>query len=148
MHSVYISVGSNIGDNFKNCQDGIHKITLFSKLKALSNFYKTEPVDFLDQDWFINGVIQIETELSPLSLLDKLKSVEKDLGRLNNEIRFGPRVLDFDIILYDDLILSGEELVIPHPRMHKRCFVLKPICDINPSMIHPVFKKSMQELLD
>lgn len=119
-----------------------------SVLKDQSWFYKTEPVDYMDQDWFINSVVKIETILDPFQLINELKSIQHDAGRKDNEIRFGPRILDLDIILYDDLIISSSDLKIPHPRMHKRRFVLRPICDIDLKIVHPVFKKDMQCLLD
>jgi len=149
-HSAYICAGSNIGDKLSNCRKGIDALTTSGAavLKGRSPFYQTEPVDFLDQDWFINVVVKIETDLGPLQLLDTLKSIEIRAGRVRDPIRFGPRILDLDIIFYEDLVLETPQLVIPHPRMHKRCFVLKPICDIDPTIVHPVFKKDVRELLD
>lgn len=108
----------------------------------------TEPVDYTDQDWFINAVIKIETPLDPFKLLNILKAVERGIGRIDTGIRFGPRVLDMDIILYEDRIISGKGLSVPHPRMHKRRFVLKPLCDIDPEIVHPVLKKDIQSLLN
>jgi len=93
-------------------------------------------------------MVKIETVLGPLSLLDIIKSIERDAGRIRNDVRFGPRVLDLDIILYDNLVMNNPRLVIPHPRMHKRRFVLKPICDIDPHIIHPVFHRTMRSLLE
>ena len=110
--------------------------------------YRTEPVDYKDQDWFVNYVVKIKTTLDPFSLLDTVKSIERSAGRTGDGIRFGPRVLDLDIILYDMMVLDTSKLVIPHPRMHKRHFVLKPICDIDPDIIHPVFNTTMQSLLE
>lgn len=133
-----------------NCKNGISALTTTRNVdeKAWSRFYKTEPVDFKNQDWFVNVVVQVETTLAPFELLKRLKSIEREAGRVDNAIRFGPRVLDLDIILYDDLVTNSSELVVPHPRMHKRRFVLRPICDIDPTIVHPVFKKEMQALLD
>ncbi len=115
---------------------------------AQSRFYETEPVDYKNQDWFVNGIIKIETELAPHSLLATLKDVEKKLGRRQQPIRFGPRVIDLDIILYDELTLDTPELEIPHPRMHQRRFVLKPICDIDANLRHPSLRQTMIELCD
>ena len=95
----------------------------------------------------MNCVAKIETDLDPLSLLNVLKSIERAAGRVKDTIRFGPRILDLDIILYDDRIINCDRLVVPHPRMHKRRFVLKPICDIDPAIIHPVLKQEMRFLL-
>ncbi len=149
-HHAYISVGSNMGDTVQNC---CHGIDLLCKddaidLVAKSPFYKTEPVDYLDQDWFINAALYLRTSLSPLALLEKTQSVQKAVGRKGGGVRFGPRILDLDIIFYDDLILDSPKLVIPHPRMAKRRFVLQPICDIDPTVTHPGLGQNVQELLN
>ena len=149
-HTAYIGAGSNIGNKFLNCQNGIDALIKSGKavLKDQSRFYKTEPVDYNDQDWFVNFVVKIETTLDPLQLLNQLKSIERDAGRLNDPIKFGPRILDLDIIFFDDLVTNSSGLNIPHPRMHKRRFVLRPLCDIDPKIVHPVLKKDVQYLLD
>ncbi len=150
-HTAYICVGSNIGNKLPNCQKGIAELTRRGQcvLKEQSPFYMTEPVDYEDQDWFINAVIKISTALDPFQLLDVLKSVEKNAGRCSKEkIRFGPRMLDLDIILYDNAVINTDRLTIPHPRMHQRRFVLQPLCDIDASIIHPVFRREMQYLLN
>ena len=127
IHVVFISIGSNIGEKHLNCQNGISAIedTGLSEIKDVSKFYRTEPVDYLEQDWFINAAVKIETRLDPFQLLNELQSIQGKAGRKKNMMRFGPRVLDLDIIFYDDLILKEDELSIPHPRMHKRRFVFK-----------------------
>jgi 2-amino-4-hydroxy-6-hydroxymethyldihydropteridine diphosphokinase len=104
-------------------------------------------VDYKDQDWFINIMVKLETADDPFQLLDHIEEIQRAAGRMQDPIRFGPRILDLDIILYDDRIIESERLVVPHPRMHKRRFVLKPICDIDPEIIHPVLKQEMQILL-
>ena len=149
-HIAYISVGSNIGNRFENCKNSLTSLTesKISIIRGRSPFYMTEPVDYINQDWFVNLVVKIETGLDPFRLLDKLKLIENNAGRDHNAERFGPRILDLDIIMYDDFVINSPELIIPHPRMHKRRFVLKPICDIAPHIIHPVLKKDMQCLLD
>ncbi len=149
-HTAYICVGSNIGDKLLNCQKGIAGLTGNGQcVLEQSPFYMTEPVDYEDQDWFINAVIKIGTALDPFQLLDLLKSVEKNAGRCSREkIRFGPRMLDLDIILYDNTVMNTDRLTIPHPRMHERRFVLQPLCDIDFSIIHPVFRREMQYLLN
>jgi 2-amino-4-hydroxy-6-hydroxymethyldihydropteridine diphosphokinase len=93
-------------------------------------------------------VAKIETDLDPLSLLNVLKSIERAAGRVKDTIRFGPRILDLDIILYDNLVMDTPPLSVPHPRMHKRRFVLKPLCDIDPNIIHPVLHRTMESLLE
>ena len=150
IHTAYVAAGSNIGNKLLNCKNGIAALTKANKtvLKDWSKFYKTEPVHYKDQDWFVNCVVKIETPLDPFELLHELKSIERDAGRVSIPIRFGPRTLDLDIILYDDLVKNSADLIIPHPRMHKRRFVLGPICDIGPEIVHPVLKKNMKYLLD
>jgi 2-amino-4-hydroxy-6-hydroxymethyldihydropteridine diphosphokinase len=93
-------------------------------------------------------VVKIETTLDPFQLLYELKIIEKDAGRTEDQIRYGPRILDLDIIFYDNIVIKSSELIIPHPKMHKRRFILKPICDIKPKFIHPVLKMDMQYLLN
>ena len=148
-HIAYISVGSNLENKLENCRIGIDALIRCGPNRLLnqSRIYRTEPVDYKDQDWFINCVVKLETILDAHSLLDLIKSIERDAGRVKDSVRFGPRVLDLDIILYDDSVVKHSGLVIPHPRMHKRRFVLKPICDIDPDIMHPVLHQSMQSLL-
>jgi 2-amino-4-hydroxy-6-hydroxymethyldihydropteridine diphosphokinase len=143
-------VGSNIGDKRRNCQKGIEALTAVSHttLVAQSRFYETEPVDYRDQDWFVNGVIKVKTGFEPFSLLDELKAIEKRLGRAEHPVRFGPRVIDLDIILYGGRTIDTPRLVVPHPRMHQRRFVLEPICDIDPDLVHPVIGRTMAQLLN
>ncbi len=149
-HTAYICAGSNIGNKLLNCQNGIDALTRpdISILKKQSPFYKTDPVGYRDQDWFINVVVKIETPLDPFQLINQLNSIEQKIGRIRTPIKYGPRILDLDIIFYDDLVTDTPELIIPHPRMHKRRFVLQPICDIDPTIVHPVFKKDVKHLLD
>ncbi len=148
-HLAYISVGSNLGDKLVNCKKGIATLTSGDKvnLKEVSNFYITEPVDFKEQEWFVNAVIKVTTSLDPFKLLAEMLGIQQRAGR-HADKRFGPRVLDLDILFYDNLVIRESNLVLPHPRMHKRRFVLKPICDIDKKLKHPVFKKNMQALLD
>ena len=150
MHPAFISVGSNLGERIENCRRGIQGLLADgrSALTASSHFYQTSPVDYLDQDWFVNAVVKIETQLDPHALLDTLGRIEKAVGREVNPVRFGPRVLDLDIIFFADQVIQTDKLRIPHPRMHKRRFVLKPICDIDPTMRHPLLGKDMRSLLD
>lgn len=150
MHQVFISVGSNLGDKIENCRSGISGLVAGgdTTLVGSSSFYRTSPVDYKEQDWFVNLVVKIHTTLDPFELLHKLQDIQKAIGRKDSVVRFGPRVLDLDIIFYDDLVLQTDILEIPHPRMHKRRFVLRPICDIEPSMMHPVLGKNMRSLLN
>ena len=150
MHQAFVSVGSNLGDKIENCHKGIDGLLADgeSVLVKSSSFYRTSPVDYEDQDWFVNLVVKIKTALDPFDLLDKIQDIEKAIGRKAGTVRFGPRILDLDIIFFDDQVIQTDILEIPHPRMHKRRFVLKPICDIEPSMVHPVLGKDMRSLLD
>jgi len=148
-NTAYLSVGSNIGEAIDNCRSGIVSLALNGiELGSVSRFYLTEPMGYADQPWFINGVFQISTELEPVSLLKRLKQAERECGRVDTGIRFGPRVIDFDILLYADIVMDTAELILPHPRMHQRRFVLQPLCDIAPELAHPVLGISMRRLLD
>ena len=149
-HTAYICVGSNLGDKLDNCRRAIVELTRgeASRLIEQSPIYRTEPVDYQDQDWFVNYVVKIATHLEPLHLLQKLKSIEAGAGRKQDAVRFGPRVLDLDIVFYDNLVMHAPQLSIPHPRMHKRRFVLRPVCDIDPHIKHPVLGRTVQSLLD
>ncbi len=149
-HTAYISIGSNLGDKLENCRSGIAALagSGTSRLVDQAQIYRTEPVDYKDQDWFVNTVVKIQTRLDPIGLLENLQSIERKAGRIRDAKRFGPRILDLDILVYEDVVMNTPRLVIPHPRMHKRRFVLKPMCDIDPDMKHPVFQRSMRALLD
>lgn len=146
---AYISVGSNLGKKLENCRHGIIALTNCgdTALMSRSPFYRTEPVDYTDQDWFTNACFSVTTSLSPEELLNRIRVVQRSAGRKKSTVRFGPRPLDLDILFYDDRIISTPQLIIPHPRMHKRRFVLKPLCDINPNLVHPVLRRTMEELL-
>lgn len=148
-HIAFIAVGSNIGEKKRNCLEGLERLAGNGRveLMAMSGFYKTEPVDYVDQDWFVNAVAKIGTRLDPLDLLEALLAVETALGRRRDTVRFGPRTIDLDIVFYDRLVIDSPRLVVPHPRMHKRRFVLAPICDIEPELLHPVLGVTVKELL-
>ncbi|KPA12265.1 2-amino-4-hydroxy-6-hydroxymethyldihydropteridine pyrophosphokinase [Candidatus Magnetomorum sp. HK-1] len=149
IHIAYIAVGSNIGDRLNNCLNGIEAFTNATDAEKVetSLFYQTEPLYVEDQDWFVNGVFSIKTKQSPFDLFDIAKKIEKQFGRNKTAQRYGPRVLDLDILLMDDMIVQTPQLTIPHPRLHERRFVLQPFCDIAPQCQHPVLKKNMKELL-
>lgn len=149
-HVAYICAGSNIGDRRSHIRNGFDALLSagHTRLKAQSPFYMTEPVDFTDQEWFLNAVIAVGTVLSPLDLLRELKSIEKASGRDYSALRYGPRTLDLDIIFYEDWVMSSPELTIPHPRMHERRFVLKPLCDIEAGLVHPVRNRRVDALLN
>jgi 2-amino-4-hydroxy-6-hydroxymethyldihydropteridine diphosphokinase len=147
MSVAFIAIGSNLGKRIENCIRAVEAISDFAKITALSSIYETEPVDNEDQPDFINCVLEIETSLSPFDLLIFLQGIENALGRERIEKR-GPRVIDLDIIFYNDLMIETEDLTIPHPRAHLRRFVLEPLCEIAPGFIHPSLKVSVCELLN
>ena len=149
-HTAYIGVGSNLGDKAENCLQGITALTsgAHSRLTGRSKLYRTEPVDYQDQDWFVNAVIRIETGLRPLELLEMLQGIQRIAGRIQDTVRFGPRILDMDILLFDTEVIQQPTLTVPHPRMHLRRFVLQPLCDIDPLLRHPVLQKTVCYLLE
>jgi len=148
MARVFIGIGSNIGDRRRNIESAINSIRREGiKITKISGFYETEPWGVKNQPYFINGVIEVETELSPIKLLLLLKRIERDIGR-KKAMKWGPREIDLDILLYDDIILKSEILNIPHPFLEDREFVLKPLCEIAPNLIHPVLKKPVREILN
>ena len=146
---AYVSTGSNMGDKLKNCRSGLAALdqTDGIRIESVSAFYLTEPMEYTDQPWFVNAAARIRTALGPFDLLAALKSLEQQSGRVDSGIRFGPRTLDFDIIFYNDMVLDTPTLIVPHPRMHEREFVLRPVCDLTPDLMHPVLKKSAGQLL-
>ncbi len=149
METAYLSIGSNLGDRYGNCIRGRDQVDTLDQTRvvSVSNFYRTEPVDFLDQAWFVNGALKIETRLDPFALIDGLKAIERFMGQGEKQVRFGPRIIDLDIVFYGQRIVHTDRLIIPHPRMHKRCFVLKPLCDIAPGISHPTMEKTMEQIL-
>ena len=149
MHSVYIGFGSNIGDRLTHIQNAIHALSKTEgiTLEKISSVYKTDPVGYEAQAQFLNGVAAIQTHLPPLSLLHTLKNIETAIGR-QHRIHWGPREIDLDILIYGDLCLQTEKLVIPHPEMHRRRFVLAPLAEIAPDIVHPVFQETVQTLLE
>ena len=148
--TAFISLGSNIGDKFMYCRQGIAGLEGAPRtaVTGRSRVYRTEPVDYREQDWFVNVVVRIATRLDPFELLRLLNTLEQMAGRDRTGVRFGPRTLDMDILFYGSRVIDTESLVIPHPRMHKRRFVLQPLCDIDATIVHPVFRKNVQYLLD
>jgi len=148
-HIAYIGIGSNLGNKVDQCKKAISEILKVDhhKLLAKSSFFKTQPVGYTSQDWFVNGVIKIETDLEPMDLLRTLKAIESRLGRLKT-FRWGPRSIDLDILFFDEREIQKEELQIPHPLIHERQFVLIPLAEIDPGLIHPVLRKTVQELLE
>lgn len=147
MAIAYIGIGSNLGNRQKNCSRAIEiLVTKGIVIRKKSSMYEIEPWGVTDQPRFINMVVEVETELEPHELLRTLKDIEREVGR-GETFKWGPRIIDLDILLYDDLFLRDNSLQIPHPLMHKRDFVLKPLCEIAPDKIHPLLKVRIRDLL-
>jgi 2-amino-4-hydroxy-6-hydroxymethyldihydropteridine diphosphokinase len=147
MTTVYLSLGSNIGDRAANLNAAIAALPQAGfRVRSLSSFYETEPVDYLQQEWFFNCVAEGETELAAVALLAKLREIEARIGS-EKIIAKGPRILDIDIVLYGDETIATPELQIPHPRMTQRRFVLIPLVEIAPELRHPSWNATAKELL-
>ena len=145
---AYIGIGSNLETPEKNCIDAIEKISQTKDIKIISrsSFYETEPIGEIQQSWFVNSVIKIETDLPPTDLLSTLLDIESAMGRLRKE-RWGPRLIDLDLLFYDNIVLKKKGISLPHPEIQKRKFVLTPMSEISESFIHPVLKKTIKTLL-
>lgn len=143
----YIGIGSNLGDSLKNCRDAVDAIsrTTGIDLEAVSSFYKTEPVGIEAQNYFVNAVVEIKTALSPESLLQVLQNIENSMGRKRG-VKGGPRIIDLDLLFYGQDVVNENGLIIPHPEIHKRRFVLEPLCEIASYFIHPSFGVSIRGL--
>lgn len=145
---VYISFGSNIGDREYQINEALRKLEQIqdTKLKAVSSLYETAPVGGVVQDDFLNGAAIVETNLTPISFLNEIQRIELELGR-KRKIHWGPRTIDLDVLLMDDVVIEHERLKVPHPFMHDRSFVLIPLAEIAPEAVHPVLNKKIKELV-
>ncbi len=174
MSTAYISIGSNLGDRLEYIREAIRKIKQSKEIEICraSSVYETEPVECKDQPWcepsgshpwFLNMVLELKTTLEPLNLLELLLGIENQMGRTRPEgssrrkrdrpqgtefVRYEPRNIDLDLLLYDDLIINSDKLTLPHPRLHQRRFILVPLAEIAPKVMHPLLKKSVKELLE
>jgi 2-amino-4-hydroxy-6-hydroxymethyldihydropteridine diphosphokinase len=145
---IYLSLGANLGDRELNLRNAIHGLRELGELVAQSSVYETEPVDVeRAQPWFLNCAVAIETDLEPRELLDSILSMELSMGRVRKEKR-GPRPVDIDIIFFGDDVIDLPGLTVPHPAMQSRRFVLAPLAEIAPAMMHPLLKRSVQDLLN
>jgi len=149
--TVFIGFGSNLGDRLDSCDRAVTLLGLLpnTQVIAVSSLYETEPVADAGNPgngWFLNGVVQLETDITPQSLLTVCREIERSLGR-DPQHRTGPRTLDLDILLYGDRVIQEQELAVPHPRLHLRRFVLEPLVEIEPTLVHPTLKQTVSQLL-
>jgi 2-amino-4-hydroxy-6-hydroxymethyldihydropteridine diphosphokinase len=163
---AYISIGSNLGDRLEYIREAIKKIKQLKEVKICktSLVYETQPVGYRvkgqgsrvkEQPWFLNMILELKTTLEPLNLLEFLLSIESQMGRTGpgglsrrkRSQKYGPRNIDLDILFYDNLVLSSDKLTLPHPRMHERRFVLVPLVEIAPQVVHPLLKKTAERVL-
>ncbi len=144
--TIYLALGTNLGDRLANLRAALAALPLAVQVLYRSEVYETPPWGIPDQPAFLNMAVKGETRLAPLDLLHHLKQLEKKLGRLPS-VRYGPRLIDIDILFYDDLIIDTPELTIPHPRLHERAFVLIPLADVAAELVHPVLHASIRDLL-
>lgn len=144
---AYLSLGSNLGDRAANVHEGMRRLAACGTILAVSSFYETEPVETeVPQPWFVNCALALQTELVPKRLLACTMAVEEAIGRRRDQQK-GPRTLDIDIVFFDGLVVGSRGLTIPHPAAHQRRFVLEPLAEIAPLLRHPVFKRTVAEML-
>lgn len=145
---VLIGFGGNQGDSEAICREAVERLSQWDEFRvlAVSSLYRTEPIGYTEQQWFVNGVVLGETVLSPPDLLAALLAVERLFGRVRT-FRWGPRPLDLDVIFYGNGVVDLDDLRIPHPRAHERRFVLEPAAEVCPDFVHPVLGLSVRELL-
>jgi 2-amino-4-hydroxy-6-hydroxymethyldihydropteridine diphosphokinase len=147
MKKTILLLGGNEGDVKSSFKNSILQLSKFGKIVNLSKIYETQPWGFLTKDKFLNQAIVFETELTPLDLLFSINQIEENLGRIRNEEQWTSRNIDIDILFYNDEIISHQKLIVPHMLIQDRKFVLVPLCEIIPEYIHPIFNKTMLELL-
>ena len=144
--TVYLALGSNLGDRMGNLVSAVERLSQKMTIKKVSSVYETEPVYYEEQPLYFNAVLSAVTELEPSDLLRFVKGIESDLGR-QHSFRNAPRLIDIDILFYGDLVVQTEELTIPHPGIVERAFVLAPLAEIAPELIHPVIHEKVEDLL-
>ncbi|WP_100405959.1 2-amino-4-hydroxy-6-hydroxymethyldihydropteridine diphosphokinase [Bacillus solitudinis] len=146
-HNVYLALGSNIGDRSSYLEQAINQLLNHDQIEFVSrsSIYETEPVGYIDQQSFLNMVVNVKTTLSPEKLLEEVQKIEAECGRIR-DVRWGPRTLDLDILLYDEENMEMENLCIPHPRMWERAFVVVPLIELNPKLFVATLDKTIQEV--
>ena len=149
LHDIYLALGSNLGDKKKNIDLAIAQIELhIGRVTALSSLYETLPVGFDSENSFLNAACRVSTRLQPLEVLESTQLIEKELGRKSKSVNetYSDRIIDIDLLLFDNEIIEYPHLVIPHPHLHERDFVLTPLVEIAPDVYHPIFKVTISEL--
>ena len=144
--TAWLSLGSNLGDRVASIRACILRLGSLGRVTKVSSFYETEPMELREQPWFVNCVLELETQLSAEGLLEAIQRIEAEFER-TREISKGPRTIDIDILLLDSLVIEERSLQVPHPAMHKRRFVLEPLVEIAPEVCHPILEKTARELL-
>lgn len=146
MATVFLGLGTNLGDRLANLRAAVAALTQVAEVEALSRVYETAPRYVTDQPAFLNMAARVRTDMPPRPLLDSLKTIETGLGRVAS-VRYGPRLIDLDILLYDSVVIETPELVIPHPRLPERRFALAPLADVAAEMVHPLSARTVGQML-
>jgi 2-amino-4-hydroxy-6-hydroxymethyldihydropteridine diphosphokinase len=146
-HTAYIALGSNLGDRDGNLKQALRRLRGVGSVTRVSSWYETEPMEVTDQPWFLNGAVELHTQREPDSLMRALLEIEREMGRERTRTK-GPRSIDLDLLLFDDETVNTPELTLPHPAMHERRFVLAPLAEIAPQVIHPVLRRPALTLLE
>jgi 2-amino-4-hydroxy-6-hydroxymethyldihydropteridine diphosphokinase len=147
LKTVYLSLGSNVGDRTANLENAISKLSRLGEVVSVSSFYETEPVEVTAQPWFLNCAVKLHTEKMPKQLLKGILDLEREMGRRRMQNK-GPRNIDIDILLFGNSVVETSGLTIPHPALHQRRFVLEPLGEIAPEVRHPVLKNTIREMRD